>query len=595
MPKPIPCPSGAYSPSTGLTSVSPCNLRYNAGVSLPECIGPAGTYCAGGNQQPIPCSPGYYCIKANMSRPAPCPAGFYCPFTAQTSMPIPCPHGTISEGGAQSCVPCPGGACFNYTCSRGSAPSVSGCQPCAAGSFSDGTVPCTICSPGTYININQSSTCLLCNDTGTVCDSSTGLAYPLPGFWAFVLPNDPLAALHTTPCLQAQLCRGTSSQLSVTQCDSTRMQSADNVECASCASGYSDYNGDCLSCDSVNGGLVFLVILLSQAYVLVTHRLSQSSTGLTSVFFYFVQTALLMAGSAASASAVAWLNFVNIRPQNTASATFCLGPITPLGAVALELAFPFIFLFQLLLSAAVHALIASLSTHKHFAFNPSAYLRTFICLLLYSFTSLTTTTIGFLNCVQIGQFSVVALSPAIDCDSKGYHTLYPVVIAVLVLALVVPVAIAAFLFRHRQQLAKGNAADEFFVSAVLFEMYEPTTFFWQVIVLLRRLAYVACTTVDDQRNRGLAFGVLTMLSSALHYRALPYADANTNRFEYASLTLHALLAYVLTDFPSPSSAPHGPVALIFLIPVPAVLFVLFILVKFYHSRNHAVAKKQRDS
>ena len=40
-----------------------------------------------------------------------------------------------------------------------------------------------------------------------------------------------------------------------------------------------EWSGECVPCEFVNGGLVVLVVSLSWAYVLVTHKLSQQPFG----------------------------------------------------------------------------------------------------------------------------------------------------------------------------------------------------------------------------------------------------------------------------------------------------------------------------
>lgn len=156
----------------------------------------------------------------------------------------------------------------------------------------------------------------LCDDIGLLhCNPATGLASPRAGFWAFTATAQAeKGVLHTVPCQQPTLCLGAvPGQPGVTRCASTtRLQSASNVECSQCAAGHSEWGGHCLPCESVNAGLVFLVMLLTFVYVAVTHHVSQeqSASGLASVFLYFAQTALLIAGSITSVSAVSTLSIL---------------------------------------------------------------------------------------------------------------------------------------------------------------------------------------------------------------------------------------------------------------------------------------------
>ena len=59
--------------------------------------------------------------------------------------------------------------------------------------------------------------------------------------------------------------------------------------CGACEPNYAEWNGKCVDCSGgTNGGLVFLIILLGFAYVLIFHRLSQSSSGDTQVLVRFL-------------------------------------------------------------------------------------------------------------------------------------------------------------------------------------------------------------------------------------------------------------------------------------------------------------------
>ena len=151
-----PCPTGTYSPNTGLTSSSQCT----------KC--PAGTYCATpGAGSSLPCPPGTYCPSQGGSSPTQCPIAFICPLpglTAGGSCPpgklcdiqglgstarASCPPGTYSVGGAgMTCTPCPDGT---YGTGASTNPSCSGL--CAAGYYctaSSTTPTTTLCPIGYY-------------------------------------------------------------------------------------------------------------------------------------------------------------------------------------------------------------------------------------------------------------------------------------------------------------------------------------------------------------------------------------------------------------------------------------------------------------
>lgn len=241
---------------------------------------------------------------------------------------------------------------------------------------------------------------------------------------------------------------------------------------------------------------------------------------------------------------------------------------------------PFIFMLELALSAVIHCLLARLPCTQgrrvSQAFSWSSYVRSFLALLLFSFTSLSSTTIGFFDCVDIGTARVMVSSPAVDCNSAAYDSLFPLMVIILLITLAFPVAIAVFLCLHRAGI-RSEKADHVAKWSILFQMYKPQCFFWHCVVLLRRLIYTACTTIHDVRNRGLAFGLVTLVCIGLHHHAEPYKDRVSNRLEISSLLLHGMLAVLLTDLPDPSVADGGSAGVVLLVPVPAAIFLCVVI------------------
>lgn len=541
---------------------------------------------------PLLCQQGFYCPSSGLSVGVSCPQGHFCP---TNGLSAPGPNWCVATAEALCLLTvcacacstvgcqCPQGSVTpvncKYTCTPGYAPTPLGCVPCEPGHYSNGQLACTLCAQNTYTNVNATAQCILCADPGLYCNPATGLASPRPGYWSYSDPGDRSGAVHTVLCYRPELCLGPESplpsQTGETLCPPTRLQSSDNIECAECTAGASEWNGNCVPCDSVNGGMVLLLMLLSWLYVLFTHKVSQKPSSLTSVFLYFVQIALVIAGTAAFDPSVAWLNVFAIHPENSGGP--CIGPISPIGKFGLSLAMNFIFLTELALTMLLHAFLSRwplpFLNSDHTSFRAASYARTFLALLLYSFTSLTTTTISFLDCINVGAARVVAFAPAVHCDSDSYRSLYPLVALILALTLALPLSIAVLLFARRADVRAEKAAERFHSWSILFDVYKPSTFFWHVVVLVRRLLLVLCTTVHEPRNRGLAFGGVTLACIALHYRAKPYLDRASNRLEFVSLTVHAFLAMLLIDFPDPSTVSGGSQALFLLIGLPAVLFL----------------------
>ena len=100
------CATGYYCPegSTSSTQI-PCPIGTFRGFDR----GAAPTDCA-------ICTSGAYCPTTGMTTPLACPAGFYCPLG--TKYPEPCPEGTFSNSlsltDSKSCSPCTSG----YYCGK---------------------------------------------------------------------------------------------------------------------------------------------------------------------------------------------------------------------------------------------------------------------------------------------------------------------------------------------------------------------------------------------------------------------------------------------------------------------------------------------
>ncbi|KAI4815467.1 hypothetical protein KUCAC02_005611 [Chaenocephalus aceratus] len=180
---PLPCPSGTFSNSTGLSRPEEC-------VSCPP-----GFYCLGSNNTSPsgPCFPGFYCTGGSAS-PVQSEAeeGYYT--LERAARQQPCPLGTYQpRRGAQSCVECQGGRLCNQTalsrppmCPKGHfcPPGYSAARPCPPGSYSDqpggdAVHHCRPCVAGWFCSrAGLSEPQGLC-DSGHYCTSGASTASPV--------------------------------------------------------------------------------------------------------------------------------------------------------------------------------------------------------------------------------------------------------------------------------------------------------------------------------------------------------------------------------------------------------------------------------
>ncbi|XP_014845642.1 PREDICTED: uncharacterized protein LOC106919650 isoform X3 [Poecilia mexicana] len=188
---PIPCPSGTFSNSSGLSSPEEC-------VSCPPgfyCLGsnntsPSGRcfpgfYCAGGSSSPIQneVEEGFYSL-VGAARPEPCPLGTFqprrgagscvacqggrlCNRTGLSQPPV-CPTGHYCPPGSSAARPCPSGTYSDQL----SGEDVKHCRPCEAGSFCSRaglSKPQGLCDPGHYCTSGATTSSPVAVATGDVC------------------------------------------------------------------------------------------------------------------------------------------------------------------------------------------------------------------------------------------------------------------------------------------------------------------------------------------------------------------------------------------------------------------------------------------
>ena len=157
-------------------SSSPLRLQPTLLCSL-------GSFCAGGNEAPVPCSAGSYANVTGLAACLTCPATRFCP--AGSIQPLACPAGYACPGGSVTGLelPCPAGT-FSAV---GSLRSVSQCTPCSAGMWcgSPGlTAPSGPCDAGFYCSGGSAvSAPALGFSPGYVCSAVQGYGTSCPVYF----------------------------------------------------------------------------------------------------------------------------------------------------------------------------------------------------------------------------------------------------------------------------------------------------------------------------------------------------------------------------------------------------------------------------
>ncbi|XP_043937062.1 neurogenic locus notch homolog protein 1-like [Protopterus annectens] len=156
-----PCPPGYYCDTLGMVSPKWCPAGFYCveGASSPQPC-EQGTYSNWGGLKSkkdcIPCSSGMYCSSTGLTEPSGfCEAGFYCSERASSATPLDglgsgiCPEGSFCPDGSAIPSPCPPGTYSNITGLK----RVEQCADCPPGAFCTGfgnKVPTGLCEAGYF-------------------------------------------------------------------------------------------------------------------------------------------------------------------------------------------------------------------------------------------------------------------------------------------------------------------------------------------------------------------------------------------------------------------------------------------------------------
>jgi hypothetical protein len=327
-------------------------------------------------------------------------------------------------------------------------------------------------------------------------------------------------------------------------CEANRLPADANPLCGRCASGYSEWGGECLACSGVDGGLVLGLLVLAWSVVFVIHLLSQwtTSTSALRITMFFWQVAYLIVGRGA------WLRWASVLDLNFLSVggaqSVCAFPTSPTGMLRLLLLTPLMAYVLLAVAALVHytaqrvllvrddgvprierepsgisANDGALSrvTRRLAAelrhFQLAAYWRTSISLYFFTFNRVVRQSLDFFHCETLPSGRFMVALPAVSCDEAAYRALTPLVALLLLAYLaVVPGFIGYKLHAARARHRLDHAGLER-VWSVVYGPFRDDYYWWGLAQTLLRAALVA-VVVYLRANDSARFGLVTLLVSA---------------------------------------------------------------------------------
>ncbi len=554
----IECVAGRYGPSTGASSLSAC-IACTAGRYGLDAAASSSFACT-------ECTPGRYgpFEAANSSSACiECMPGRYGPPAGATSVSVctECVVGTFNvlrgAAFAGQCVACP---VFSTTRGNGST-SNEGCV-CVKGFYTMG-------------EIGAVDMCRTCEDHATCTD---GKLTPEDGYWVDPAYSSSQREVELFECFPIAAC---------VQGNCTT--GYDDFLCASCAAGYvKGLSGGCLSCVGTAWLTVCLLYLpFSLAvigYLLVTT--SQPKAAVLSVALNYLQ--LLSQIRVPPESTVSnLLHAVQLNLSHFAGHTctfdfsyksawfFTL--FTPLWMIGLF--FGAYGLYQLynikfgrappphserlddnergvnLLGAdalagadgaAAAAAPAPPVVQKVTPDSiPNTLFRTSVAIWLFTFmATLGAATLAF-PCRSVGSRSVLYFNPAIECHSAAHNELITfAVLYLFVLAVVIPIFIGFGMNRAISAEAGGvaRAGKTAFDFSFLTAIYRSGAQGWEGVLLMRRFLLVLAVQIfiATPNEQVMAMWIVVTISTLLHHKWLPYADAPVNEFETHALCVISL-------------------------------------------------------
>jgi hypothetical protein len=218
-------------------------------------------------------------------------------------------------------------------------------------------------------------------------------------------------------------------------------------------------------------------------------------------------------------------------------------------------------------------------------FSKDYYIRTSVALFLYSYSQVTSVVFQYLHCVPAGNGeTVVYTSPTINCSDATYKAWLPIVILMLIFDVIgAPVAFGAFLWYKRDYFCAGvkgvDKSNQFALRwGILFEPYKQNRYWWQIVVLVRR---VLCAILNTYIITGLQWKMAGLLM--IHFASLqiqvhlnPHTSTADNIVEAIALGTLVCLTCFLTANPPPYPVWLQVVIFLFIV-IPVIAFLVFFI------------------
>eukprot|EP00026_Physarum_polycephalum_P008129 Phypoly_transcript_08207.p1 GENE.Phypoly_transcript_08207~~Phypoly_transcript_08207.p1 ORF type:complete len:284 (+),score=12.35 Phypoly_transcript_08207:636-1487(+) len=213
--------------------------------------------------------------------------------------------------------------------------------------------------------------------------------------------------------------------------------------------------------------------------------------------------------------------------------------------------------------------------------NMTTYIRTICSLVLFSYSHVTQAVFTFVNCRTVGPYRVVASSPDISCDSTRYKhwSIFAYILFSYVLLLPVVLLVVLVRMYRAKKMNTPFFAEKY---GVLFQCFKTKIYYWQVVILVRRLLFIVIFVVAFSAPfaQSVALWLFAVLVLVMHLCVRPFFFEIDNVIETALLVLLAIIAGIHSAIAN-NTFPHqidtlSAVVMIFaVIPIGVGLFFQF--------------------
>jgi hypothetical protein len=369
---------------------------------------------------------------------------------------LQCPAGTFEDRTTQRCITC---SRYEYQQSPGKPQ----CDSCATNQYKSSPDP-------------SQALCALC-PSGATCGQRLPVQNQV-GYWLSPqLAGDVLSYKCVQGrCIAASSCFPSTSAMistgfaSVSCCSEGRVSAHNNPLCGICTTGYSEWNGTCIPCESTNYGLIAAYVVLGYMILFGVYHITSSTSGAKlKVLVLFGQTIHAFVASDPTFPSI-FGAVASLDPVGSSSS--CVTPITGLGQASLPI-IQLMALYVLLLSLVLINKIAWF-IHRHICFRPgpdngsviagefpsfkfSAFRRVAIALITMSFIPIFKATVLLGKCTDVisatgENLNLLEQYPSVDCSSSDYTIVFALSVTVSTAIAILVSSFVVMYGQHRYRM-----------------------------------------------------------------------------------------------------------------------------------------------